>query len=171
MLNGEKIYLRKITKDDTKDIVKWRNTPFVRKCFIYREHFTEEIHNNWLTNMVNTGKVHQFMIIMKENNTPIGSVFLRDIDDINHKAEYGIFIGEEAYCGKGIGTEAAELLLKYAFDELKLHKVTLRVLAENQRAIRNYKKVGFTEEGCFYDDVCIDGRFYDVIYMAKIKNV
>ena len=170
MMYGEKIFLRAIQLEDTNRIIKWRNQEFVRKNFIDQRMFTKETHEKWMKEVVLTGKVKQFIIYEIKNKIPIGSVYLRDIDTNNLKAEYGIFIGEEAYLGKGIGTEVAKLMLQYAFDKLGLHKVILRVFAENNRAINSYRNAGFIEEGCFQDDVKIEGKYYDIIYMAKLRE-
>ena len=92
---------------------------------------------------------------------------LRDIDREAKKAEFGIFIGEEEWLGRGIGEEAAKLILDYGFEELGLHKIKLRVLADNKRAIASYRKAGFVEEGCFRDELLLDGKYCDLIFMAK----
>ena len=121
--------------------------------------------------MVATGKVAQFIIFSKKDQKDVGSVFLRDIDDEHHKAEYGIFIGEDDARGKGVGTAAAELILKYGFEELKLHKIFLRVLADNGRAVHSYEKAGFKKEAYLKDDVFIDGKYRDIILMAKFSEM
>lgn len=167
MIEGEKIYLLPITYDDTDLIVKWRNEPFVQKQFIYRAKFTNEGHNAWMKNMVETGKVVQFIICEKETNKKIGSVYLRDIELQHKKAEFGIFIGELSKLGQGIGREAAELITTYAFEKLGLYKVFLRVLADNERAYRSYERAGFKKEGLAKADVWLDGKPLDVIFMAK----
>ncbi len=110
--------------------------------------------------------VKQFIICEMATGKLIGSVYFRDIDKENHKAEYGIFIGEESLCGKGVGTEAGKLALKYAFDTCGIHKVFLRVFADNKRAVNSYKKIGFVEEGYSKDEVYIDGKYRDMIFMA-----
>ena len=97
-------------------------------------------------------------------------MYIQDIDSKNKKGEYGIFIGEEDYLGGGRGREAAELILEHVFGQLNLHKVYLRVLSDNIRAYKSYEHAGFVEEGIFHDDVCIDGQFHDVIFMAKYKE-
>ena len=86
ILEGKNIYLRPMTGEDTDLIVKWRNEDFVRKNFIYQKPFTREGHLNWVETMVKTGKVVQFIICTNENK-PVGSVYLRDIDETHHKAE------------------------------------------------------------------------------------
>lgn len=120
--------------------------------------------------MVDTGKVAQFIIGMKECHREVGSVYLRDIDRLHERAELGIFLGEEDCLGIGIGRNAIRLALRYAFEDEHLHKVMLRVLAENQRARACYRRAGFCEEGVFREHVKIDGAFRDVIFMAVLKG-
>ena len=162
------IYLRPMGYEDTDRIVRWRNSDAVRRNFVYQELFTRESHESWIRNMVETGKVVQMIICEREKDTPVGSVYIRDIDRRHGKAEYGIFIGEEAARGRGIGTAAARLMLEYCFREEKLHRVYLRAFASNIRAIRSYEKAGFVREGLLRDDVCIDGEYRDMVWMAAI---
>lgn len=166
---GKEIYLRSIAMEDTDNIIKWRNSDAVRKNFIYQELFTRQSHAYWMETMVNTGKVVQMIICLKEGDRPVGSVYIRDIDHRHHKGEYGIFIGEADARGKGIGTAAAKLMISYAFEELHLHRLFLRVFADNQQAIASYEKAGFAKEAYLKDDVCIDGVYRDIVLMAVIN--
>ena len=163
------IYLRMMTGDDTDLIVAWRNSDAVRKNFIYQELFTRESHENWIRTKVETGQVVQMIICDSATHQPLGSVYIRDIDRQHGKAEYGIFIGEASARGRGVGSATAKLMLRYCFEEEKLHRVYLRVLSGNQAAIRSYEKAGFVKEGCLKDDVCLNGEYRDVIWMAIVK--
>jgi RimJ/RimL family protein N-acetyltransferase len=169
-LIGEKIVLRPITYDDTDLIVNWRNQPFIMDKMINRAPFTVAGHQEWLRTMVETGKVAQFIIIEKDRNRAIGSTFLRDIDYDFEKAEYGIFIGERDAWGQGFGTEAAKMMLDHAFSRLKLHKVFMRLLADNIAAEKSYQKAGFTREAYLRDEVKIAGKFMDIIFMSSVKS-
>ncbi len=162
------IYLRPMTWEDTDLIVAWRNSDAVRKNFIYQELFTRQSHENWIRTMVETGKVAQMIICETATDNPLGSVYIRDIDRRHNKAEYGIFIGEPTARGRGIGTAAAKLMLRYCFEEEGLHRVYLRALADNGQAIRSYEKAGFVKEGLLREDVCINGKYWDIIWMAAI---
>lgn len=171
MIRGSKVSLREIKSEDTDNIIRWRNYNDVKKNFFFQEDLTREQHEWWLENKVKKGEVCQFIIFHNETGIDIGSVFLRDIDKKNMKAEYGIFIGEDFARGKGFGTEAANLICKYAFEELKLHRIFLRVFSHNIQAKNSYEKAGFKKEALLKDDIYINGKFYDVDLMAKINKI
>lgn len=168
-LEAGEIYLRQMTREDTEHIITWRNRDFVRENFIYRKPFTRQGHEAWIREMIDTHKAVQFIICEKESDRAVGSVYIRDIDRQHNKAEYGIFIGEEDALSKGYGSQAARLVIRYAFEELKLHKLMLRVLAKNQRARRSYERAGFVQEAYLKDEVFLEGNYEDVIYMAVLN--
>ena len=168
-INGNKVELRPITDADTPNIVRWRNSDHVRRNFIYQTLFTPESHSEWLRTKVDTGLVEQFIIYSKEAKMDVGSVYLRDIDQTHKRAEFGIFIGEESEMGKGIGTECIRLIVRYGFEKLQLHKVFLRVLADNEIARYSYEKAGFMQEAYLKDEVCIRGEYKDLILMRCLN--
>ena len=164
------VFLRPMTYEDTDLIVAWRNSEGVRRNFIYQGLFTRESHENWIRTMVEPGKVVQMMICLTDTEEAVGSVYIRDIDHGHHKGEYGIFIGSDACRGRGIGTAAAKLMIRYAFEELGLHRLFLRAFADNGQAIRSYEKAGFVKEAYLRDDVCIDGVYRDIVLMAILNQ-
>lgn len=168
-LQGEKIYLRLMTREDTDRILRWRNNPRVRKSFIYQKPFTRQGHLDWIEKKVNTGQVIQFIICEKETDRPVGSVYFRDISAQHHRAEYGIFIGEDDAVGRGIGSETCCLACRYGFEKEKWHKIMLRAFSDNTAAIRSYEKAGFEREAYLRDEVCIDGVYRDVVLMGLIN--
>ncbi len=161
------VSIRPINYGDTENIIKWRNSDYVRCHFIYQALFTKESHENWMKNMVETGKVAQFIILL--DSEAVGSVYLRDIDKEEKSAEYGIFIGEENARGKGVGTESARLILKYAFEEAGLEHIFLRVFADNPGAIKSYEKAGFKRNGQI-ENVQIGDHLQEVIFMSLEKE-
>lgn len=170
IIEGEHVILRPITREDTDDVVRWRNSPEVQQFFIFRETFTRQTHCNWLETKVDTGKVIQYIIVDKADGKSVGSVYLKDIDPVNESAEYGIFIGENSARGRGLGSETAKIFTDFAFSQLKLHRISLRLLASNSTAKRSYEKAGFVQEGVFTHMVKLNGEFTDIIFMARINK-
>ena len=170
MLTGKRAVLRPITMEDTPLIVKWRSLPSVYNHLYTRGPLLAEHHIKWMQTRVMTGQCHQFIIEDAQSGVPVGSVFIKNIDRESKKGEYGIFIGEEAARGKGIGSDAARLILSYGFEELELNRIYLSVFAENRIAIESYKRAGFKEEGLLREDYCADGKYDDIVLMAILRN-
>jgi RimJ/RimL family protein N-acetyltransferase len=81
-----------------------------------------------------------------------------------------IALGEREYWGKGFGTDAMRVILRYAFNELNLRKVGLIVFEYNPRAIRSYEKVGFMNEGRIRGAILREGRRWDWLYMGLMRE-
>lgn len=164
------ICLRRIKKSDTKNILKWRNSKHVMNVFIDRNVLTKEIHYKWLDEKVKTGKVEQFIAYDTVDNVDFGSAYFRDIDYIHKKAEFGIFIGEESYRGKGFGKIITKQAIDFAFTELGLNKVYARVLRFNKPSYYMFMKLGFHKDALLRQDVIIDGKCIDVYIVSLLKK-
>jgi RimJ/RimL family protein N-acetyltransferase len=113
----------------------------------------------------------QFTIFRKENDvTPIGFVGLDAINWVSGDSWVGIGIGERDYWGKGYGTDAMQVVLRYAFCQLNLHRVSLSVFDYNPRAIRSYEKAGFVREGVEPQFLEREGKRWDVILMGILRS-
>lgn len=100
---------------------------------------------------------------------PIGFANYRDLRPKPRSAEIGIGIGEKALWGKHLGREALQLFMRHLLDDLGLHRLTLHVHAENDRAVASYKACGFEVEGVLRDAVMTDrGTYIDSIEMAYV---
>lgn len=86
------------------------------------------------------------------------------------RARYAIGIFDTSELGKGLGTEVTQLVLKYAFEELKLHRVDLRVLDYNHRAIACYQKCGFVKEGVEREGALIEGTYETDVFLSILDR-
>lgn len=96
-----------------------------------------------------------------------------DLDGLNwaHGDSFvGIGIGDRAYWGRGYGTDAMRVLVRYAFAELNLHRLSLNVFSYNRRAIRSYEKAGFVVEGRQRQAFRRDGQYHDLIFMGVLRE-
>lgn len=100
----------------------------------------------------------------------IGFVVLWAMEWAHGEGTVSIALGETEYWGRGYGTEAMRLCLRYAFTELNLYRVTLWVFGYNQRAIRSYEKAGFQREGVIRNLVAREGQQYDVHIMGILRD-
>ena len=107
-------------------------------------------------------------VIADEADELIGSVRLAPIDLANRSARFGIGIYDPDRLGDGLGSEATLLAVRYGFEALQLHRISLTVLADNHRAIAAYRKCGFVEEGRLRDTLWRDGCWHDDIVMAIV---
>ncbi|MHA1355432.1 MAG: GNAT family N-acetyltransferase, partial [Candidatus Heimdallarchaeota archaeon] len=84
--------------------------------------------------------------------------------------ELGIAIHAEKNWGKGYGTDTMRVLLKFGFDYLNMNRIELRVFEFNERGIKTYEKVGFTQVGRKRQGHYKNGSYYDVILMDILKE-
>ncbi len=112
---------------------------------------------------------NKHLAIVSDEDVYLGTVSLKNIDKNNEKAEFAIAIRKCAM-GSGVSQKALIEMLRIAFEELKLHKVYLYVRADNERAIKFYKKCGIKEEGYFREHLKIGDTFYDIKWYSVLYN-
>lgn len=100
----------------------------------------------------------------------IGHARLHSVDEADRRARYAIGIFDPSAWGHRYGTRATKLVLRYAFEELSLHHVDLRVLAYSRRAIACYTATGFRREGIEREAAYIGGRGHDDVIMSILEQ-
>ena len=95
----------------------------------------------------------------------IGMCGLHMIEHYHQRATVGIRIGTP-YRGRGHGQDAVRTLVEYGFSQLNLEKISLQVLADDERAVGAYRKAGFIEEGRLRDHTWYDGARRDELVMG-----
>jgi RimJ/RimL family protein N-acetyltransferase len=172
LFESTRLKLRKMTLEDAELYHKWRNDLEVMYSTnpildVYPVETTKEFVEQVI---LGSNNAKSYIIVEKENERSIGVVSLTNIDYKNRNAECIIDIGEKEYWGNGFGSEALRLLLDYAFYEMNLHRVSLRVFSFNDRAIRMYTKLGFRQEGNSRQGLFRDGKWHDVLHMGILQN-
>ncbi|GMV95896.1 MAG: hypothetical protein AMXMBFR83_02650 [Phycisphaerae bacterium] len=169
-LLGRRIYFRPLELEDEPLLRRWLNDPRVRVRLCHRPPVTATRERAYLEELGQDRTHYAFGIVVKANDALIGSAGLRNIDPISRSATFGILIGDLASQGRGYGTEATRLMLKFAFQELNLNRVELAVIGSNWRAIRVYQKCGFVPEGCLRQAVFRDGQYEDEYRFAVLRE-
>jgi RimJ/RimL family protein N-acetyltransferase len=118
----------------------------------------------------NCGSMFIFSIHTLSDDRIIGNLDLSGIDWTARSAWLGIGIGERDLWGKGYGSEATGLLIRFAFEQLNLNRISLNVFEYNQRGYKAYQKLGFVEEGRLRQYMQRGGERYDIIYMGLLRE-
>ncbi|SDZ45348.1 Protein N-acetyltransferase, RimJ/RimL family [Jannaschia faecimaris] len=100
----------------------------------------------------------------------IGTVRLHSHVVADRRAQIAIGLLDSERLGQGLGTEALRLVIDHGFDGLGLHRLSLRVLADNNRAIRCYTKLGFVEEGRERQSARVPGGWQDDLIMGLLAD-
>jgi len=124
-LIGQNIYIRSLELNDANGSYPgWLNDPVVCKYNSHGDIFnTKKMTIDYIKMVNNSHSYKVFAICDKQTNKHIGNISLQDISQKNKSAEFAILIGERDFMGIGVGKEAGEILLKYAFNVLKLHRI------------------------------------------------
>ncbi len=170
MLKAEHVLLTPLSNDDISILFNWIND---RELVLYNASYKpihEKQHREWFEIVQQRKDMIIFCIRLIETDKLIGTCQLHSIHNINRNAELQIRIGDISEQGKGYGTEAVCLLLKFAFKDLNLHRVYLHVFHNNLPAIRAYEKAGFVREGLLRKHTFIDGHYVDVVVMGVVRE-
>ena len=100
----------------------------------------------------------------------IGELGLDVVDWVGRDAFVGLGIGETEYWSKGYGTDIMNVLLRFAFTEINLKRVTLTVFEYNPRAIRSYEKAGFRHEGHLRILLNREGHRWNEVFMGILRE-
>lgn len=171
MISGKKVRLRAFREDDLKNVLAWLNNPAVTRYLSSMRPWSVVEERGWLDRaMRNDDPTAVTYVIESADGEYAGSIGLMHIDGRNRRAEVGVVISRPEDWGRGMGTEAMLLMLRHAFEEMNLHRVTLRVYTFNERAQRSYAKIGFVEEGRLREDTYRHGAWHDTVLMGILAD-
>ena len=172
MLKGERVKLAPLKREYIEKFLEWLNDSEITQYLMRYRPLTRDMEEEWFNNLKTEENTIIFSILLTENKDKdllIGNCGIQDINWKDRTAVCGVFIGDKKNQGKGYGTEALRLLVKYGFNTLNLNRIELNVDDFNIRAIKCYKKVGFVEEGRKRQAVFKNGQYNDVIYMSILQ--
>lgn len=171
LLNGKRVRLAAWTESDAATIAHWdEDSQFLR---LYdarpaRPRSEKEVAQ-WLDDLREKTRTIAFAIRPLDGDNLIGTLELDGILWPHRVCAMGIAIGDRKHWGQGYGSEAAQLGLTFAFDELNLHRVTATVFDYNRRSITLVEKLGFRHEGTFRQFLERDGQRHDMLLYGLLR--
>lgn len=140
----ENLTLRLIKKEDMPHTLSWRNHPNHRDWFNSTQIILLENHLRWFEEYKKND--NDFLFLVTDQQTiRYGQLGIYNINWNDGNAEFGRFLVNQDYAGRGMMKKACKLALIIAKDSLKLNKLTLEVKANNAKAIHIYRASGFSD--------------------------
>ncbi len=169
MLQGQQVTLRAARREDTPTINEFWNDVDMASRASNRAPLplTVEQTQSLLEELEKRDDHVRFVI--EVDGQIVGDCSLHDIDTHNRTCDVGIALGRP-YWGQGYGQDALRTLVDYAFKHHNMHRVALEVLADDERAVGCYRKVGFAEEGRLRQRDWRDGEYHDVLLMGILDE-
>jgi RimJ/RimL family protein N-acetyltransferase len=168
-LSGQSVCLRALERADAPTVLPWINDQEVIHHLLIHKPTNLAAEEAFIDAMNRSDHDVVFGICATVSGELVGVVGLHRMDHKNRHALFGIFIGDPRHRGKGLGTEATAMVVRYAFDTLNLNRVWLHVYEDNKPAIRAYEKVGFVREGVLRADSFRRGRYWNTVVMGVVR--
>ncbi|WP_321777734.1 GNAT family protein [Sulfurimonas sp.] len=171
-LEGKNIYLRPIEFNDSNgNYPHWFNDPIVCKYNSHGDYlYTKQMAIDYIK-MIEASNIDEvYAICDKKTNNHIGNIALHNISQKNRCAEFAILIGEISFMGQGIGKEAVEIIIDYAFNILKFHRVYCGVSQHNVAMQKLVLNLRMKQEGVLVDAMIKNDQYADIYLYAIINN-
>ncbi|WP_439873692.1 GNAT family N-acetyltransferase [Bacillus mycoides] len=169
-LESERIYLRPLCELDAPIILKSTTDEEIRYMTGTKPTFSLEQIKTHIDHINNDSSRYDFAICLKGNDEMLGELSIVNIDEGNKGAGFRISMASIPLTGKGYGTEAIKIVLRFVLEQLSLNRLQLEVFSHNSRGIRAYEKVGFVKEGTLRQSLFYNDTYSDEIIMAILKS-
>lgn len=169
-LTSNKIFLRPIELEDAEFLSKGENDPIVRESLFLALPVSLTNEQEKIEQYIKSKDAVVLTIIEKDMNKPVGQTAFFRVDYISRAAVFYLAILDPAHWSQGLGTEATQLMVDYAFNTLNLNRIQLHVCAENTPAIKIYQRVGFQKEGILRQAMFRNGAYHDFWVMGILRS-
>ena len=173
MLENSILRLRALEPEDIEWLYKWENDAKLWHLSNTTKPFSRYVLEQYILNShldICEYKQLRLMIELKKGKKEItvGCIDMFDFDPVNARAGVGLFISE-TYRGKGIASEAIDLLINYSKKTLHLHQLYCTITNDNVSSIKAFEKAGFVKSGerihwVRKEDRWLDENFYQLIF-------
>jgi len=160
--------LLQVDKKIIEKIRNWRNSKEIRNYMYNDSYITKEEHQKWYESLKNRENTKVWVVYV--GNTPIGIVDLIHLDHKNKITDWGFYIGDKKFKGKGLGKVILYNLMNYVFEKMDIYKMHTSVLENNTVAMNLYKKMGFKKEGRLRKHLLRDNKYIDLFIIGILKE-
>ena len=171
MLKGKYVGLRAIEESDLSQLLLWRNQPNYRRFFREYRELSQTNQRNWFDSKVlNDKSTEMFSIVDINTGELLGACGLCYIDWINRNADFSIYIGkDDLYIDEKYAIEAAQIMMKYGFEELNLHKLWSEIYSFDEAKKVMFDRLGFKLEGVHKEKHWTEGKWCDSLFYGYLQ--
>lgn len=166
-LQGEKVELRTVEKEDKEFLRDGVNHPDVRVHTGNTRPQNLENEEDFFEHVINSEDSVHFLICSE--GEPAGIISIEEKEKPARNGELGIWLHPEFH-GQGFGTEATELMIDYVFDQLNYHKIYARAHEDNEASKKLWQKFDFSKEGELKDHVYLEGEHKNLLYYRLLES-
>lgn len=169
-IKGKTVTLRAVDYRDMDFMRKMLNDPEIERLVVgWSFPVSSAEQEKWFA-VAMQDKKNQRFVIETPNNDEVGISVLSDIDWKNRMATTGIKLANGRDRKKGIGTDVTMAVMRYAFDELNLNRLTTTWLEDNIPSQKLHLKCGYCVEGCIRDYVYKNGQYKNLIVAGILRD-
>jgi diamine N-acetyltransferase len=172
-LKGETIYLRALEPNDLDFVYAMENDQSIWEVSNTQTPYSRFLVKQYLENAqqdIYEAKQLRLAICQEEDFPAIGLIDLFDFDPMNNRAGIGIVIQALENRKQNIGSEALELLIRYAFYNLNIHQLYANIAIQNEASIALFTKFGFQKIGVKKDWTFVNGSYKDEALFQLINH-
>ena len=169
LIKGSNINLRSVSRNDLALIRDLRNYAEVRSNSFQYFLLNMTDQKKWFDRISRQGADRIMFVITNKKMLPVGVCGLINLDFENKSGEIAIMLDEKNR-KKNFGSESLRLLVKYGFEQLRLHRIVAEVFEFNDASIRLFEKMHFRHEVTYTDKLWQDGRWYNTRGYSLIVN-
>lgn len=170
------IKLEYFSKEDFEQLIEWMNSEHLITNWagsLFKFPLTEESLDWYIedTNDIHSSDAFIWKAVSSTTGKTVGHVSLGSVSQKNKSARISrVLVGNTAERGKGACTGMINAVLKFAFETLELHRVSLGVYDFNHSAIRCYEKCGFIKEGLMRHVMKYEDEYWSLWEMSILED-
>lgn len=172
-LVGKTIFLRTCEIPDcTDEYVAWLNDSLVNQYLETRWNTqTLESITEFVKGILESDHSYLFAIIAADCDKHVGNIKIGPIHPHYKYADISYFIGDRNYWGKGIATQAINLVSDFGFKDLRLHRIQAGVFEKNVGSTIALERAGFIMEGYLRNQLLdTNGEWQNHLFFGKLNG-
>lgn len=172
IIETERLVLDRLTNKDVQEVFELRSNPenmkYIPRPLVKDNEDALELIRT-IDEKIDTNEGINWGVRFKNDSKLIGIIGYYRMQPENYRAEVGYILSPDHH-GKGIVTEAVERLIKYGFEDLKLHSIEAVIDPENYASEKVLQKCGFVKEAHLKEVQFWEGKFIDKVIYSLLEK-